>query len=182
MLKLAYVILATLIPFQAYADEISKAEEILHSPQYKCQPYLHFQKPGAELYNYFTLTVCISQDSKSITYLLTNNCADTVYWTDLAARKYNGSVYSNAKNDTPGPYVLPILFHLENGPLSVKIKPGETSLPPFEQFESIRSDPMSPMLPIEAYSIDEPYATIAMTFAGNTVNFNEVFVAVLAEN
>jgi hypothetical protein len=104
-----------------------------------------------------------------------------VYWTGLSERRYNGSVYSNANLGTPGPYVSPILFHIDTGDIRTKIKPGETGLPPFNQFESIQRDPMNP-LPIESYSLSKPYATISIAFAGKTVNLNEVFVAVRAEN
>jgi hypothetical protein len=179
MRKFACVILATSITSLAQADEISKASEVLHSSMYKCEPYLHFQKPW-ESYNYLTLTVCLGQGGKSITWLLTNNCADTVYWTGLAERRYNGSVYSNAKLGSPGPYVLPITFDIATGGIRTKIKPGETGLPPFNQFESIQSEPMKP-LPIKSYSLSKPYATISIAFAGKTVNLNEVFVAVRAE-
>lgn len=210
-MRFAGMALAISVTSLAYADEGSKTEvsskdsekpssevlgarRILRDPSYKCKAYLHFQKPG-DLYKYFTLTSCVGSKGTEVIFLLTNNCADTVYWTGLGARRYNG-VYSTLTDytDTKGPFLETILFHTSAAPLSVKIRPGETALPfnsdrihnayskLMRMPSSLKPNNEPRYLPIEGWTLSPPYASIAMTFAGDEVKFSEVFVAVLAQN
>lgn len=171
-------IFVNFISFPAYADEISAAKELLANSAFSCSPYIYFQKP-AEFYKYFTLSVCIENNQKSITYLLTNNCADTIYWTGIGPRIYNGNIFSNSKYNVTDPYVLGITFHFDGGPVRVKIGPGETATVPFVQFESIRVPNDWKSSPIKSYLLTKPYVIITMAFEGDPINFNEVFVETL---
>jgi hypothetical protein len=160
---------------------VTSFDTMAKDPSWKdwdCTPVMEFQKPGEISYPYFSVGICLYKGGESARWYLSNNCADTFYWTGIGDRLLNGkkpgtnceadgSEISTSKSG---------FFQTGQSQGWYKIGPGEILITePESVCKKAKPGKHPEMEKIKTYMLMPKYIAISATFSGDPVWFSEVF-------